>query len=68
MLYGWGEWSPVVTAPATQRDFHALVRGWGLPALDKFSTARTADEVWAAVRAFDQTRAKLAFPVDGAVV
>ena len=68
VLYGWGAWSPGATVPATQRDFHALVRAWGLPGLEKFSTAHSADEVWAAVRAFDQTRARLAFPVDGAVV
>jgi DNA ligase (NAD+) len=68
VFYGWGAWSPVATLPASQRDFHARVRAWGLPGLEKFSTAITADEIWSAVRAFDPTRAQLEFPVDGAVV
>jgi DNA ligase (NAD+) len=54
--------------PASQREFHAQVRAWGLPGLQTFTLARSADEVSAAVRAFDQTRSRLAFPVDGAVV
>lgn len=68
VLYGWGAWQPVAARPESQRDFHALALNWGLPGLENFSTARTADEVWAAVRAFDRTRAQLTFPVDGAVV
>ena len=68
VLYGWGAWTPVAALPATQREFHARVRAWGLPGLESFSTARTADEVWSAVQAFDRARPQLAFPVDGAVV
>ena len=68
VFYGWGAWQPVVTGPTSQREFHAQVRAWGLPGLETFTLARSADEVWAAVRAFDQTRSQLAFPVDGAVV
>jgi DNA ligase (NAD+) len=68
VFYGWGAWQPAAMVPATQREFHAQVRAWGLPGLQTFTLARSADEVWAAVRAFDQTRSQLAFPVDGAVV
>ena len=68
VLYGWGAWQPLTGLPKSQRDFHAQIRAWGLPGLEKFSNARTADEMWAAVRAFDRARPQLAFPVDGAVV
>ncbi|MBC7369653.1 MAG: NAD-dependent DNA ligase LigA [Undibacterium sp.] len=68
VFYGWGAYTPVTELPATQSEFHAHVRAWGLPGLASFSTARTADEIWSAVQAFDRSRPQLAFPVDGAVV
>lgn len=68
VFYGWGACAPMTALPATQREFHARVRAWGLPGLESFSTARTADEIWSAVQAFDRSRSQLAFPVDGAVV
>ncbi len=68
VFYGWGACAPITALPATQREFHARVRAWGLPGLENFSTARTADEIWSAVQAFDRSRPQLAFPVDGAVV
>lgn len=68
VFYSWGAWEPGAGQPKSQREFHAQVRAWGLPGLEKFTVARTADEVWDAVRAFDRSRPQLAFPVDGAVV
>ena len=68
VFYGWGAWLPATAQPVSQREFHARVRAWGLPGLERYTMARTADEVWAAIRDFDRTRPGLAFPVDGAVV
>ena len=68
VFYGWGACAPTSALLATQREFHARIRAWGLPGLESFSTARTADEIWSAVQAFDRSRPQLAFPVDGAVV
>lgn len=67
VIHGWGAWEGIA-APASQQGFHAQVRAWGLPALDGFRIAHTADEAWAAVRAFGQERSRLDFPIDGAVV
>jgi len=68
VFYGWGAWLPATTLPVSQREFHARVRAWGLPGLERYATARTVDEVWAAIRDFDRTRPGLAFLVDGVVV
>jgi DNA ligase (NAD+) len=68
VFYGWGAWQPLTTRPVSQQEFHASVRAWGLPGLERYAIAHTADEVWAAIRDFDHARPGLAFPVDGAVV
>ena len=68
VFYGWGAWLPATAQPVSQRAFHARVRAWGLPGLERYTMARTADEVWAAIQDFDRMRPGLAFPVDGAVV
>ncbi|HEX2862502.1 MAG TPA: NAD-dependent DNA ligase LigA, partial [Lacunisphaera sp.] len=67
VIYGWGEWegSP---PPQSQMEFHAQVRAWGLPGVTGPRIARTVDAAWAAVQAIGRERAKLGFPIDGAVV
>ena len=68
VFYGWGACEPAAMRPATQRGFHEQVRGWGLPGLEEYRTARGADGVWAAVEDFRRRRQRLPFPVDGAVI
>ena len=68
VFYGWGAWEPAAMRPATQHGFHEQARAWGLPTLEKYWIARGADEIWAAVREFGQSRRNLTFPADGAVV
>jgi DNA ligase (NAD+) len=68
VFYGWGAVVPESATPATQSDFHRLIRAWGLPGVKDVKQAATADQVWAAVKALGERRARLAFPTDGAVV
>ena len=68
VFYGWGAWEPAAMRAESQQEFHRCVRRWGLPGVEKYRTAQSADEMWTAVQAFDRDRPKLAFPVDGAVV
>jgi DNA ligase (NAD+) len=68
VLYGLGYCVPPETLPATQAGFHARVRAWGLPTVEKFWPAHGADEVWAAVQALDKLRDSFAYATDGAVV
>jgi DNA ligase (NAD+) len=67
VIYGWGAWDGA-SAPQSQVGFHAQVRAWGLPGVKGLRISRTADEVWSAVGAIGAERAKLGFPIDGAVV
>jgi DNA ligase (NAD+) len=68
VLYGLGACEPSEAAGPTQSGYHALVRAWGLPTVEKFWTANGIDEVWAAVRQLDRLRDKFAYATDGAVV
>ena len=68
VFYGWGACEPETMRPATQHDFHEQARAWGLPTLEKYWIAHGADEMWAAVKGFEQARRNLTFPADGAVV
>ncbi len=68
VFYGWGACEPLSAQPVSQRALHERIRAWGLPGVERTTVTHSADETWAAVRAFDRERAKLAFPVDGAVV
>ena len=68
VFYGWGACEPATMRPASQHGFHDQARAWGLPTLEKYWIAHGADETWAAVCAFEQSRRNLAFPADGAVV
>ena len=68
VFYGWGACEPARTQPVSQQEFHRRVQQWGLPGVEKFWLARDAGEMWTAVQAFQRDRAKVGFPVDGAVV
>lgn len=68
VFYAWGTCEPASTTPVTQQIFHAQAKAWGIPVLETFQVARDADEVWAAVQALVQKRAKLVAPLDGAVI
>jgi DNA ligase (NAD+) len=68
VFYGWGAWEPRATQPISQRALHDQIRAWGLPGVERIAVTRTADEMWAAVQAFDRDRSSRPFPVDGAVV
>jgi len=68
VFYGLGAWQGAATAPVSQQALHVQVRAWGLPGVESFAVASTADEVWAAVERVGRQRASLGFPTDGAVV
>jgi DNA ligase (NAD+) len=68
VFYGWGACEPSSAQPTSQRELHERIRAWGLPGVEQTTITHNATETWAAVQAFDHERAKLAFPVDGAVV
>ena len=68
VFYGWGACAPTSARPKSQREFLAQAKAWGLPGPEKFSFARGAAEIWAAVQALDRVRPQLAYPIDGAVV
>jgi DNA ligase (NAD+) len=67
VIYGWGAWSGE-GSPDSQQAFHALVRSWGLPGVESYQIAASADAGWAAIQAFGRRRADLGFPVDGVVL
>ncbi len=67
VIHGWGAWEGTA-APSSQQAFHAQVKAWGLPAMTDFRMVGTGDAVWAAVLALGRERARLGYPIDGAVV
>ncbi len=68
VLYGLGFCEPAGAVGDTQSSYHARVRAWGLPTVEKFWTVRGPDEIWAAVRELDAMRGSFAYATDGAVV
>ena len=68
VLYGLGFCEPSSAAGETQSGFHARVRQWGLPTVERIWTAHGIDEVWAAVQELDGMRHNFAYATDGAVV
>ncbi|MFM1851484.1 MAG: hypothetical protein RIS54_1168 [Verrucomicrobiota bacterium] len=68
VLYGLGYCEPASAAGETQSGFHALVRRWGLPTVQKTWTAQGIDAVWAAVQELDGMRHDFSYATDGAVV
>ncbi|HXA80759.1 MAG TPA: NAD-dependent DNA ligase LigA [Opitutaceae bacterium] len=68
VLYGLGYCEPAEAAGETQSGYHAQVRAWGLPTVEKIWTARGVDEMWAAVQKLDQLRHNFPYGTDGAVI
>lgn len=68
VLYGIGACVPAAAGGETQSGYHARVRAWGLPTVERFWAARGIDEVWAAVGELDRLRQAFAYGTDGAVV
>ena len=67
VIHGWGAWEGA-PSPLSQQVFHTRVKAWGLPAMTDFRVVGTGDAVWAAVLALGRDRARLGYPIDGAVV
>jgi len=67
VIHGWGAWEGT-SVPESEQAFRATVQAWGLPAVERVQTARTADAVWGAVQTLAGQRRELGFPIDGAVV
>jgi len=68
VFYGTGACEPASAAPRSQQALHALIRAWGLPGVERVAVARSRDEAWAAIGKLGRDRARLAYPIDGAVV
>ena len=68
VLYGIGACEPAEAAGETQSGYHARVRAWGLPSVERLWTASGIDQVWAAIGELDRARGKFAYGTDGAVV
>ncbi len=66
VLYGAGFCEPA--AAESQSEFHAVVKQWGLPTVERLWAAQGIDEVWAAVRSLDGLRHAFRYGTDGAVV
>lgn len=66
VLYGVGHCEPSVAD--SQSGFHALVKQWGLPTVERAWAVQGIDAAWEAVRELDQLRHSFAYGTDGAVV
>lgn len=66
VLYGLGFQSSAVCA--SQTEYHASLRAWGLPVVEAFWSVRGIDAVWAAIGELDGRRRGFAYGTDGAVV
>lgn len=68
VFYGMGACEPESAQPGSQQRLLHRLRMWGLPTVESREVARTADDVWRAIKAIGAGRNQLAFPIDGAVV
>jgi len=68
VLYGRGFVEPIEALPESQTQFHGWVKAWGLPTVEKFWPADSADAIWGAVQELDTLRDAFAYATDGAVV
>jgi DNA ligase (NAD+) len=66
VLYGLGVCEPEVVA--SQAEYHAQLKAWGLPVVEMFRAVRGIDAVWAAIQEMDTLRRGLTYGTDGAVV
>ncbi|OAM87519.1 hypothetical protein AW736_22770 [Termitidicoccus mucosus] len=53
---------------ATQAALHGRLRAWGLPVLESYWPSADLDAAWSAIGELKKMRARLAYPIDGAVV
>ena len=67
VVYGLGACEPADIVDS-QSAYHAQLKAWGLPVVEKFWSVRGIDEVWAAIQELDRLRRELAYGTDGAVV
>jgi DNA ligase (NAD+) len=68
VLYGIGACDPAQAGGDTQSGYHARVRAWGLPTVEKFWKAVGIDEAWKAVGELERLRRGFAYATDGAVI
>ena len=68
VFYGVGACEPMAKKPVSQLGLLRQLQAWGLPTVENPRPARGADEAWQAVQAVGRERAKLGFPIDGAVI
>ncbi|MBE2215842.1 MAG: NAD-dependent DNA ligase LigA [Opitutaceae bacterium] len=66
VLYGLGYCSGEV-APS-QSAYHALLKAWKVPTVERLWTAAGIDAAWAAIQELDTARKGFAYATDGAVV
>lgn len=68
VFFGWGDWQPAKTRPASQSEFVAFLRDWGLPAVEQGSLVSSFDEARTAIASLYLRRKTLGFPIDGVVL
>jgi DNA ligase (NAD+) len=68
VLYGVGACEPAKAGGETQSGYHAKLRAWGLPTVERIWAVHGIDEVWAAIGGLDKLRRSFAYATDGAVV
>ena len=68
VFYGVGVCEPTRARPDSQLALLRQLHAWGLPTIEAPRPARGADAMWRAVQTVGKERAKLGFPIDGAVV
>jgi DNA ligase (NAD+) len=68
VLYGIGACEPAQAGGDSQAGYHARVRAWGLPTVEKFWKALGIDEVWKAIGELEGLRQGFVYATDGAVV
>jgi DNA ligase (NAD+) len=49
VFFGIGECEPATVRPRSQRELHAAIRTWGLPAMEKFWSGKGADDLLRAI-------------------
>lgn len=68
VFYGVGACEPLKMKPVSQMELLRQLKAWGLPTVENPRPVRGIDEAWKAVQAVGHERAKLGFPIDGAVI
>ncbi len=70
LFYGFGalETGEAMPPPATQQEFFAWLKIWGLPTNPRIWTASNASEVMRAIRELGEIRQSFPFEIDGAVI